>query len=365
SSLWYRVRLAVPAYAAPGSYALVLRTPFGDRRVEQAVSVIAPDRLPLMAAAARDDPSNPEALAASPVDVWFDIAGAASEASLARPRLALAGRTVALRVGRELWTSAPCPRERDRFEADVLDLLRSEGRTRVEIERRVPPPSAAGEALVLEVSANRLRLDNRRASVGRRLLLLAPADRAIRARDAEFTLYPASDLSGRKPFGVAIELHVRAGADARLELGPATSGGSFVLEPELAESGADTTLRVRGGDDSPNLRVAFDYGFARSALTGRSLRARFPGPLEVPLRAFVLDPEHGGQPVRGHLTVSPRRPPTCSTALGPSQGHAAWALLSALGFLLKRRGRAAVGNRIRAARRCQLRDRPSHVQKPR
>ncbi|HEX4351943.1 MAG TPA: hypothetical protein VHZ95_03495, partial [Polyangiales bacterium] len=145
ASLIYRVRLAVPAYAAPGSYALVVRTPFGDRRIEHAVSVIAPNRLPLMAAMPPHDAID-RALASSEFDVFVDREPI--DPSFPRPHLVVGAHTLALRVGRELWTSAPCPNARDRFEAEVLDVLRTEQRTRVNIDRRLPP-SAASEAIAL------------------------------------------------------------------------------------------------------------------------------------------------------------------------------------------------------------------------
>jgi hypothetical protein len=367
SSLVYRVRLAVPAYVAPGSYALSLRTPFGDRRAERAVAVIGPGAVPRMAAVPASGLRG-RALASLPVDVWIDRQAAQGDspsdlgaAGFARQaRLALGAPALALRVGTELWVSEACPGDGAAFEAEVLAVLRSERRVRVPFlplrAAEIPPPELLG------ASASGGDFDNRRSQLERQWTLLLPASASVRVSKGRLALYPAGDLVARRLSGMAALLRVAAGDLAHVELGPAALGAPLLeLEPELAESGSETTLRVRGAPS--DARVAFDYGFARSAWAGPTLRARFAGPLEQPLRAMVLTPAAGAQLVRGRLSVTPQRPPSCTAELAHGGPGSAFQPLFALGFLLKRRRRSGFGNRVPAVPRCQLRDLASHVQK--
>jgi len=322
SSLVYRVRVLVPAYAAPSSYSLVLRTPFGERRAERAVHVAAPG------------------LRSRPV---------------AGPAFALAGRSLALRVGSELWVSEPCPGDRANFEADVASTLRFERRVRIAFEARSLPPMAASVASLEQlatpvvVGPNGLRFDIAQASE-RSVLLLLPARRSVRVSAGELTLYPASDLALQRVSAISAVWIVPAGVGAEVALGPALQRKqALALEPRLIASGLPTQLRVRGA--AANARVAYDYGFGRSALAGPQLLADFAGPLEQPLRALVLTPSAGGELVRQRVVVTPRRPPSCAigrrTALAGARGSGqvgpwAWGCLLGLLGLLKRRRRRRV-----------------------
>jgi hypothetical protein len=366
SSLVYRVRLALPAYVAPGSYALSLRTPFGDRRAERAVAVINPGAVPRTAAVPAAGLRG-RALASLPVDVWLaepttlsDSAPDVAEPGFARQaRLTLGAAALALRVGSELWVWEPCPSEPVAFEAEVLDVLRSERRVRVAFlplrAAEIPPQELLG------ASASGGDFDNRRSQLERQWTILLPASASVRVSRGRLALYPAGDLVARRLSGMAALLRVAAGELAHVELGPAAPSPPLTLEPEVAESGSETTLRVRGA--ASDARVAFDYGFARSAWAGPTLRTRFAGPLEQPLRAMVLTPAAGAQLVRGRMSVTPQRPPSCAAEPVHGRLGAAFPPLFALGFLLKRRRRSGFGNRVRAAPRCQLRDLASHVQK--
>ena len=76
SSLLYRVALRVPAWAAPGAYALRLAAPGGERVAPFAVRVISPSSEPVFGAC--DPPENLEQLRLAsrrlqhmPVDVWI------------------------------------------------------------------------------------------------------------------------------------------------------------------------------------------------------------------------------------------------------------------------------------------------------
>jgi hypothetical protein len=313
SSLVYRVRMVVPAYAAPGTYTLVLRTPFGERLAEGAVHVVA--------------------------------RGLRSRAPLV-PAVALAGRTLALRVGNELWVSAVCPAERASFEAEVRATLLFERRTRVALDRRSLPLMAAQVAdsdelqhLGWQRTQNELQIDNAAAHTERSVLLLLPASSSVQVSNARLELYPASDLSLRRITVISGVLTVSPGARAKVELGRVVARERpLVLEPSVTESGVTTRLRVLGA--AREARVAFDYGFARSAFSGPEWMADFAGPLQQPLRALVLTPSGGGELVRQQLVVTAHRPPSC--AIGPGAPHGlglcAWlGCLLGLGILLKRR----------------------------
>jgi hypothetical protein len=317
SSLVYRVRMVVPAYAAPSTYTLLLRTPFGERLAEGAVYVVA--------------------------------RGLRSRAALGPP-VALAGRTLALRVGSELWVSEVCSAEAASFEAEVRTVMLFEKRSRVALGARSLPLMAAQ---VTELDAlhrmgwqhteSGLRIDNARGLTEQHVLLLLPASSSVQVSNARLELYPASDLSLRRITAISGLLTVSPGARAELELGRALAHQPpLVLEPHQTESGVRTRLRVLGA--APQARVAFDYGFARSAFGGPELMADFAGPLQQPLRALVLTPSSGGELVRRHLVVTARRPPSCS--IGPEPPNSArgapglWSwigCLLGLGSLLKRR----------------------------
>lgn len=76
-SLVYRMRVDVPAYVAPGTYAFTLRSPFGARSAEQAVRVLQPGAAPRIARLPPGMLAPPAAAGAQPVDVW--LAGATAE----------------------------------------------------------------------------------------------------------------------------------------------------------------------------------------------------------------------------------------------------------------------------------------------
>jgi hypothetical protein len=313
SSLVYRVRVVVPAYAAPSTYALLLHTPFGERLAEGAVYVVAP--------------------------------GSRSRAPLVPP-VELAGRTLALRVGNELWVSEVCPADQASFEAEVRATLLFEKRTRVALGARSMPLMAAQVVdpdelprLGWQHTQSELHVDNTKAHSERSVLLLLPASSSVQVKNARLELYPASDLSLRRITAISGVLTVAPGARAKVELGRViTRERPLVLEPSATESGVRTRLRVLGA--ARQARVAFDYGFARSAFSGPELMADFAGPLQQPLRALVLTPSGGGELVRQRLVVTARRPPSC--AIGPEPQHGmglcSWmGCLLGLGILLKRR----------------------------
>ncbi len=207
NTLVYRVRLQVPAYVAEGTYALSLRTPFGIRRAEQAVRVLATGARPRLRPLPAGLLLPPMAAATRPVDVWLsdgaaaepapprghddaaaeralpnglddapadsappsghddapaepappnplDDAAAAGELAEAAPTLLTHGAAFALRVGAELWVHSGCADTRA-FEREVAGVLANEKRTRVDLtalsdpagrevlKRVAPPPSAA------------------------------------------------------------------------------------------------------------------------------------------------------------------------------------------------------------------------------
>jgi hypothetical protein len=284
SSLIYRIRVLVSAYVAPSVYSLLLRTPFGERWAELSVQVVEPGL--------RSRPAS-------------------------GPTFVAAGRSLALRVGAELWVSEACPESQPGFEAEVASTLLLEKRSRVALNSRTLPPMAAQVvaasqlASTDELGPSRLHIDNTARPAARQLLLLLPARRSLRVRAAQLALYPAGDLAVRSVETISGVLTVAAGADAVLELGPAlVSRHALTLEPRVIASGLPTRLRVRGA--TPSARVAYDYGYGRSALAGPELIADFAGPLEQPLRALVLTAAGGGELVRQRVVVTPHRPPSCA-----------------------------------------------------
>jgi hypothetical protein len=318
SSLVYRIRVLVPAYVAPSVYSMLLRTPFGERWAELSVHVVAPGL--------RSRPAH-------------------------GPEFAVAGRSLALRVAGELWVSEGCPEGGASFEAEVASTLQFERRSRAALQTRLLPPMAAQvierEQLAEHdvLGADTLRIDNSAQQVTRSVLVLLPAKRSLRVRAAQLILYPAGDLAVHTVESISALLNVPAGAHAELELGPEVKREhALALEPRLVASGLPTQLRIRGA--APNARVAYDYGYGRSALTGPVLMADFAGPLEQPLRALVLTPAGGGELVRQRVVVTPRRPPSCSIG-GPRRAAgagrplrlAAFSYLLGLASLLKRRRR--------------------------
>jgi hypothetical protein len=409
SSLLYRMRIEVPAYVAPGTYALVLRTPFGEREALAAVRVIAKGAVPRLGAC---PPPSAADLGSWPIDVWVcdDAGWPKSDPTLAQgdaARLALADAPAfALRVGRELWLHDEAKVRGGGFARDAGDASSIERRARVELtpaslERRLTPLTAAGRLHVqrldhaLAVQCAAAPSSNARAGDGGaraaaagggegaheasaspgaeditgpaadgggprscELTLLLPARARVHVDRGALALYPAGDLQMREVRSVAGLWRVPAGA-ARLEIAPAPARAAYRLARTRARSGERVSLRVQGVP--ADARVAFDYGHGRSAFAGPELRASFAGPLEAPVRALVLPRDGGARLLRARVLVEPSRPPSCDIGRRQRQepGHGsavATMALSALGFLLKRRSARGLGNRLGRDDRCERRD---------
>ena len=327
SSLVYRIRLEVPAYAAPGPYDFWLRTPFGERHAAGAVVVMS--------------------------------AGAGLRPKL--PTVAIAERALALRVDGALWVSEGCAS--DGFSADVLTLLASERRTRVELNgvmASAEPDQVRDLAEVARLGWHYTRAEleaNNTLEVARQVLVLLPARSRVQVDGGRLELYPASDLSVKHLAAISGVLTLAPHARARLTLGsPRPRVQVLSLAPAQAQSGTPTRVRVVG--TQREARVAYDYGFGRTAWNGPEFWADFSGPVPQPLRALVLTPANGGELVRQRLSVVPQRPPSCTVTSTPGvpetarAGGLLWAGLLGLGALLKTRPTARFGNRLRRRRRC-------------
>jgi hypothetical protein len=363
SSLEYRMRLVIPAYAAPGSYDLLVRTPFGERRALRSVRVLAAGATPRVGACPPPSASGAE-LGSLPLDVWLCSAAQAVEqpdAALqglgAQPRLSVSGeRALALRVGRELWVHSASGQDGASdagFERELRSVLAIEPLARVAFSEQPPPSSARSFATPCPLRSQRgaasLLLDNRTCASERVVPLLLPAKRQWRSEHGQLELYPATGLTLREVHTLVGLLHVHASATATLALTDEPARASrFSLAPLRARSGIETRVRVR--DLPTGARVAFEYGSASSAWPGPELRVRFAGPVEQPLRVLVLPPNGAAELLRARVSVEPQRPPSCAVGLvGPRHASTRPCILVlfALGILLKRRPRWAFGNRLR------------------
>lgn len=323
-SLVYRLRIAIPAYVAPGTYAFAIRTPFGTRSTEQAVRVLAADTVPRVARLPSGVLLPPPAAGTWPVDVW--LAGSviespreaapspASDASDPAPTLLSEGTSVALRVGRELWVRSGCSDDAA-FEREVAAVLASEGLARVAFDsaRAIAPPAAASLFAPLPISFRdgRAAVDNRASDTSRELSVLLPFESRVTADAGTLAFYPSTEPGARLPTAKLARWIVPAGAQATLDLGPATDERKpLALRPRSVRSGQPAEVRVLGARSGA--KVAFTLGAARSAYASPDLHTSFSGPLTHPVRAQVFEPDGTGQVAQGHLWVEPHRPPNCA-----------------------------------------------------
>jgi hypothetical protein len=370
-SLVYRLRIEIPAYVAPGTYAFALHTPFGTRSTEQGVRVIAAGATPRLARLPDHMLLPPAAAGTRLVDVW--LAGSYAEEAVAAiapidliepaptdagpagrpavemgsdpaPTLLVEGDAIALRVGSELWVRGGCS-DASTFEREVAAVLAIERSTRVPLDpRRAASPPTAAELFSVDAIALRAEgaeLDNRAASTARELALLLPFAARASVDHGTLALYPASEPVARTPAAKLARWIVPAGVRAALRLGPARAAGStLALRPRDFRSGQPARVRIAGAD--ARAKVAFALGFAHSAYASPDLRTRFWGPLPHPVRAQVFETDGAGQVVHGHLWVEPHRPPNCAIARSPTRARPSWGTLACFGALwlalVRRRG---------------------------
>ena len=383
SSLVYRVKLRVPAFVAPGTYAFELTTPFGARAALRAVRIIPegtqpqlakcpqattpqtpktfepePD-LTLTASARTPDRFTQAELGTLPVDVWIcphghqrlpDSPGRLGLAPAPELHVASAPGSFALRVGRSVWRADLAPGSHA-FERELRSVLTLEQRTLTPVGPDALPTALPTLPAAMFESPGSVRSPSEfsvESGVERRLALLLPAGRALPRTDAQLTLYPATDLRLRDAGSVLALVWVRAGSRVGLQVEPtststsmsmSTRAGSSALAASRARAGHVAELRVT---DAPrDARVAYEWG-DRSALSGPALRARVDGPLEEPARALVMSRGAGAQLLRTHVLVEADRPPSCSLQPPPRRaqgGPFAWLLLCTSAMLLKIRRR--------------------------
>jgi hypothetical protein len=354
-SLVYRVRIEIPAYVAPGTYAFALQTPFGTRSAEQAVSVLGPGATPRLVRLPPGMLLPPPAAGTWPADVW--LAGAAAEAearegdravsaavdpepgsseaeptrgvssaeeltsamSDTAPTLLAEGSSVALRVGSELLVRNGCSDDAA-FEREVAAVLVTEHLTRTPFDTRLAgsPPVAANltSAVLVQVQPDGASIDNTTGRTSRELSLLLPFGSGATADEGTLALYPATEPNARQPLAKLARWTVPANVRASIQLSPARGSSPLALSPHTARSGQPAHVRVIGAD--ARAKVAYTLGFARSAYASPDLVTSFSGPLSHPVRAQVFEADGVGQVVHGHLWVEPHRPPNC--AIRP-RGH--------------------------------------------
>ena len=381
SSLVYRVRLRVPAFVAPGTYAFELRTPFGARAALRAVRVISAGSEPRLAAcpppsAAGDSAADAE-LGSLPVDVWFCAAASArlpdapgSLGLVAAPELhpSAAGGALALRVGTALWRLGGAAHSAA-FERALRSVMGVEQRRLATYGPEAAPselPTLPALAFTPPHSTRTPRSLVLESPVARRLALLFPAGHALPRASAALVLYPATDLRLHEAGSVLALLEMGAGARTEITFADPVSarGARSALDATRTYAGQPAALRVTGAPE--DARVAYEWG-DKTALAGLSLRARMEGPLEEPARALVMSRMGGAQLLRTRVQVDASRPPNCSVLRGPRRARPtlfAWALLCSWVMLLKIRRRSGVGNRLRPHVRCELRHGATYTLSP-
>ena len=378
-SLVYRVRVEIPAYVAPGTYAFSLRSPFGTRSAERAVRVLPNGARPRVVRLPAGMLLPPAAAGTWPADIW--LSGAAAEAEARKgeplvgepsavapadpndttaeptppdlthetsdpsPTLLTEGSSVALRVGSQLWVRNGCPDD-VAFEREVAAVLATEHLSRTPFDARhaVPPPPAAALAspVAIQIQPDRVTVDNANAQTARELSLLLPFATGATADGGTLALHPASEPNARQPLAKLARWSIPAGVTATLQLAPARDvRDPLALRPHTARSGQSAHVRVLGAD--PHAKVAYTLGFSRSAYASPDLPTSFNGPLAYPLRAQVFETDGTGQVVHGPLWVEPHRPPNCAIARSGNDTNPAGGLALALvGLaLLVRRHRSA------------------------
>jgi hypothetical protein len=364
-SLVYRLRIEIPAYVAPGTYAFALRSPFGTRSAEQAVRVLPKAALPRIVRLPTGVLLPPPAAGSWPADVW--LAGAVAEeearegelpasalevtpvAEPAReliasveagsdpaPTLLVEGGAVALRVGSELWVRAGCE-DLTAFEREVAAVIETEHLTRVAFDAQRAAPSPPVATLSVEPTVafrvDQIEIDNTGSPVVRELSLLLPFAAPASVDTGTLALFPAIEPNARQPLAKLGRWIVPAGSRGRLRLGPIRSDErKLALQPNSARSGQPAYVRVLGAD--ARAKVAFALGFQRSAYASTELHTSFPGPLAHPVRAQVFEADGAGQVVHGHLWVEPHRPPNCAIAPGGPTSVRSEAALVAFGLVM-------------------------------
>jgi hypothetical protein len=400
TTLLYRVRLDLPAYAAPGTYGIVLHTPFGERRAERSVRVLSagtPPRIarcPPPSAANAAGSANTGAstvatvggstgasavanassvadasarrgasvsadasagisagLASLPIDLWVcpNPAGLPARDDLLglplQPALAPDGPALALRVGRELWLRGSASELRA-LEPALQAAEQSEHLTRTAAGSWPLMAAELGApGLKIERTVDRLAIDNRGSQLERLIPLLLPASASLHGNTDDLAVFPASRLMVSQMRSVVGLLRVAAGSRAALTLGPAVAHAHRIhLRADRIESGR--LGRVRVLEAPVGARIAFEYGTTGSAFLQPELRVSLGGPLEQPVRALVMPRAGGAELVRTRLNVEPHRPPSCDTQPGRFLASPAALLLFAGMVLLKRRSRVGFGNRL-------------------
>ncbi len=368
ASLVYRISLAVPAYAAPGSYDLVLRTPFGALRVNASVRVLARGAVPRIAFANAGELLSAARVATLPVDVWVVPSGpsaaapppsAASDAAALRlaetqgvqPFLTADNAGVALRVGNHLVSTRDCP-EGPSHASELAALLVAEQRTLLPLMAAdqlaaAPPAGAEPSALWLAREAGALAIDNRTAQAAE-LSLYVPRGFGVVGQGGAFELFPATDVRLRRGSGLVARVHVSAGARAHVSLITPPPHADYVIVPRSAIAGRATLLQVERAE--AGVRAAFDLDPTQTAFTGSTLSQIFYAPGAHHVSALVIARDGSAHAARGELWVAPEQPAThCSVrSAGARPGSLVFALLLfAAACLLKRRARVRFGNKLR------------------
>jgi len=367
SSLRYRVTMPVPAWAAPGVYALHLVAAGVVLQSEAKVVVLAqgatPRLRPLPAEQDAPETSLP-AGARAPIDVWVRSTGTRT-GYLGAPILDTQGLVAALRVGDAgLLVLSDCATAHLPFADEVAAVLGVERRSRL----AAPPyaPQAGVPSLQLQRTSRpdggfELRAQSSQAI--ELAFVLAADGRPLQVSGAgALELYPVSELPppGRVPTLLA-RLQLPGGAAETRLSRPATKVRPTPVQLELlpspVPSGRPLRVRARRADGAagPPPRLALRFDERSTAFGSAEANHRFTalGPARV--HALWILPDATAVARVEQVQVVTEAAVGCGV-VATGHGHGAAGMRPALGlsaalWLLKRRPRRPGGNKLGARSR--------------
>ena len=336
SSLRYRVTLPVPAWAAPGTYDLLLEASGMALRAQGAVRVLAQGAgVRLGALASAEVPADS---ASWPLDVWVrqgsmplptdtgvqdlsaatvDAAGVHSaepaaqqaapgaDARLPAPVLATDGLVAALRVGSGLWVLGDCGHGHGGFADEVAGVLAVEQRVRLATPPLValdePAWRSAAPVQVTSAPDDSVRLQVPQGPVRELAFTLFADGRSLRTSAGALRFVPATEVSGVSGAPVLlVQLLVGPVPDAEgLEVtlartaAPATPDPVLELSPVPVASNRPLWVRVKlqGSDAAQPARVALRFDHRSTAFAQGAVSHRFTALGPNPVSALVIFPD--------------------------------------------------------------------------
>jgi len=339
SSLVYRATIAIPAWTAPGTYALRIRVPGGERTTERSVRVIEAGTRPVVALAGGDE--LPPTLEHAAVDAWITTARAAPRssdpvhASTSSPvTLRLPpdrAVDVALRIGGELVVLGRCAdpyvsldellravsvRERLRERSIARGDLPAQGALRLDSRASAPFPT---EGARIDRQAGDLVIDvPRAATLGAQVDVVLPLDpRALSIARARATLWPATNVGAyARVHGLVASVRVDAGQRAVVRRAAAIASPlrlALRALPLRPEAGLEAT--VRGVSSRGVERLAWSLSPDDSiTATGSEARHVWRAPGLYNVQAFAISADGATARAEMAVPVQVRRAHVCAAA---------------------------------------------------